>query len=297
MKNSFKNIGIVLYKSNNIDTDIENYIKEIINLLINDGIKVYLNNDIKYFFSNFSEKNIFIINKEDLGKYCDVVLSFGGDGTILTVARILAPFKIPIIGINKGSLGFLTQISADNSKQEILKILNGEYIKEERNLIDTSIIRDNKIIANYLALNEIACSRGSNGQMIETELFIDNEFVFRQRADGIIVSTPTGSTAYSLASGGPILEPTLQAITIVPVCPQSMSNRPIVIKNTSNIEILIIKGEDTKVYFDGHLNFNLNHLDKLEIKTYKNKLLMLNPVNYRYFNTLRQKLHWGEQLI
>jgi NAD+ kinase len=225
------------------------------------------------------------------------VIVLGGDGTLLSVARKIAPHHTPLIGINQGRLGFTTDIPRQNMLETLEPMLRGEFIPEDRIMLEASVLRDGVEVKHALALNDVVFSRGGMGQMIEFEVFIDDQFVYTQRSDGLIVSTPTGSTAYALASGGPILHPTLPAITLVPICPQSMSNRPIAINDTCQVSFLLTKGLDTRVHFDGQLLFDLKELDQVFIRRYRNTLRLLHPKNYNYYHMLQQKLHWGERLV
>lgn len=238
-----------------------------------------------------------VIGKDDMGRRCDLVVVLGGDGTLLSVARKLAPYRVPLIGVHQGHLGFLTQVPRENMMDEIAGMLTGKYLPEERILLETSVWRAGGEIKHALALNDMVLSRGGVGQMIEFEVFINGEFVYTQRSDGLIVSTPTGSTAYALAAGGPILQSTLRAFSLVPICPQSMTNRPIAVSDTSEVEILVTKGVDARVHFDGQSFVDVASLDRIAIRRYRNTLRVLHPVDYQYYKTLRQKLHWGEQLI
>ena len=181
--------------------------------------------------------------------------------------------------------------------ESLRAMLAGQYRAEERILLEVSLERDGEICQQSLALNDAVISRGGAGQMIEFEVFIDKEFVYTQRSDGLIVSTPTGSTAYALAAGGPILQAGLRAFTLVPICPQSMTNRPIAIPDTSEIEVLITKSGDARVHFDGQSFVDIQNLDRIHIRRYPRPLRILHPTDYEYFKTLRQKLHWGEQLL
>lgn len=237
------------------------------------------------------------ISRQYLGEAADVVVVLGGDGTMLSLGREIAPYGKPLIGINQGRLGFMTDIPLQNMKDGVLKVLRGEYQQEERILLEGSVIRERKVVFSGLALNDVVFSRGTMGSMIEFEVFVDNQFVYSQRSDGLIISTPTGSTAYSLASGGPILHPTLQALALVPICPQSMSNRPIVINDTSTVEYMLTRGQNPLVHFDGHAYFTIHELDRVVIRRYKHSLKILHPLSYNYYDTLRHKLHWGERLI
>lgn len=238
-----------------------------------------------------------IINKDEMGRRCDLVIVLGGDGTLLSVARKLAPYRVPLIGVHQGHLGFLTQVPRQNMVDNLACMLTGGYLPEERILLETSVWRDGREIKHSLALNDMVLSRGATGQMIEFEVFINGEFVCTQRSDGLIVATPTGSTAYSLAAGGPILQPTLRAFTLVPICPQSMTNRPIAVSDTCAIEVMMTKGADALVHFDGQSFVDIHSMDRIQICRYRNTLRLLHPIEYRYYKTLRQKLHWGEQLV
>lgn len=237
------------------------------------------------------------VTRQYLGEVADVVIVLGGDGTMLSLGREIAPYQKPLIGINQGRLGFMTDIPLQYMKEGVMRVLNGEHIEEQRMLLEGSVLRDRKTIFSGLALNDVVFSRGMMGSMIEFEVFVDKQFVYSQRSDGLIVSTPTGSTAYSLASGGPILHPTLSAIALVPICPQSMSNRPIVINDTSTVEYMLTRGHNTMAHFDGHLHTTIHELDRVVIRRYEHTLRILHPLNYNYYDTLRHKLHWGERLI
>lgn len=297
MNSQFNNIGIVTRPQTPM---IESVVNELITFLIDEGLNIYIDAVAPLDFTSrplSDQKYCHIINKEKMGQLCDLVIVLGGDGTLLSVARELAPHRVPLIGVHQGHLGFLTQVPRAQMVQELAGMLRGNYTPEERIMLETSVLRDNQKTAHSLALNDVVLSRGGLGQMIEFEVFINGEFVYTQRSDGLIVSTPTGSTAYALAAGGPILQPTLQAFSLVPICPQSMSNRPIAVCDTSEIEIMITKGNDVRVHFDGQAFYDLETMDRLRIRRYRNALRILHPVDYQYYKTLRQKLHWGDQLV
>jgi len=238
-----------------------------------------------------------LASRDDLGKVIDLAIVLGGDGTMLSIARLLAPYRIPLVGVNQGRLGFMTDIPLHEMQSAIDRILAGEFVPEERILLSASVIREDAEVASALALNDVVFSRGAVGSMVEFEIFIDNQFVYSQRSDGLIVSTPTGSTAYALASGGPILHPTLQAMTLVPICPQSMSHRPIAVNDSCEVEFMLTRGLDARVHFDGQSHFDLMEMDRVLIRRYRNTLRILHPVGYNYYDMLRHKLHWGERLF
>lgn len=216
---------------------------------------------------------------------------------MLSIARLLAPYAVPLIGINQGRLGFMTDIPLEGMAASVEAILRGEYVPEDRILLHASLVRDGVEISHALAFNDVVFSRGATGAMIEFEVFIDTQFVYSQRSDGLIVSTPTGSTAYSLASGGPILHPTVPAITLVPICPQSLSNRPIAVNDSSVVEFVLTRGSDTHVHFDGQSHQAVLERDRVILRRYHNTLRILHPIGYNYYDMLRHKLHWGERLM
>lgn len=296
MNSQFNHIGIVTRPQTPMMSEVLN---ELIAFLCEAGLSVYLDCEAQA-DNHISATNLQccqIITKCEMGRRCDLVMVLGGDGTLLSVARKLAPYRVPLIGIHQGHLGFLTQVPRAHMVCELTGMLTGKYQPEERILLETTVVREGKDVYHSLALNDVVLSRGALGQMIEFEVFINKEFVYTQRSDGLIVSTPTGSTAYALAAGGPILQPTLRAFSLVPICPQSMSNRPIAVSDTSDIEVLITKGGDVRAHFDGQAFFDLQTMDKIRISRYRNSLRILHPVNYQYYRTLRQKLHWGDQLV
>ena len=226
----------------------------------------------------------------------DLAIVLGGDGTMLNIARALAPFGIPLAGVNQGRLGFLTDISLDTMQQTIAAMLEGKFVTEQRMLLATRILRNGAEVFSSRALNEVVVHRGNGSNMIEFEVRIDGEYLYNQRADGLIVATPTGSTAYALSAGGPILHPSLNMIELVPVCPHTLSNRPIVVKSESLIEILMHRSSNVRVRFDSHSYFDLQGHDKLEILRYPKPVSLLHPVGHSYYHTLREKLLWNKTL-
>ncbi|MCQ4145136.1 NAD kinase [Vogesella sp. AC12] len=237
------------------------------------------------------------VERDDLGKLADLVIVLGGDGTMLSIARVLAAYRVPLVGINQGRLGFMTDIPLHEMLAAIDQILEGQFVPEERILLQASVIREEAEITSALALNDVVISRGALGSMIEFEVFVDNQFVYSQRSDGLIISTPTGSTAYSLASGGPILHPTLRAMALVPICPQSLSNRPIAVSDNCEVAFMLTRGLDTRVHFDGQSHCDLMEMDRVIVRSYRNTLKILHPIGYNYYDMLRHKLHWGERLL
>jgi len=234
-------------------------------------------------------------DETEMADNIDLAVVVGGDGTLLQVGRLLAPKNIPIIGINLGRLGFLVDISSSNLDQQLEEMLVGKYAVESRTLLQADVYRGKKQLGSESALNDVVVHVRNDVRMIEFDTKIDGEFVNTQRANGMIVSTPTGSTAYSLSAGGPILHPSLNAVTVVPICPHTLSHRPIVVSAESEIEILLCESRDVnaRVSFDGQANVNLRAGDRIIIRQHPNKLLLIHPESYDYYHILRSKLGWS----
>ncbi len=235
-------------------------------------------------------------NREGIGKQCDLVIVVGGDGTILNAVRSLAHAHVPLLGINVGRLGFLADISPDELEDSLDDILNGAYREEQRLLLEMQVLRDNKVIFEADAFNDVVVHIRDVARMIEFETRINDEFVNHQRADGIVISTPTGSTAYALSSGGPILHATLDAITLVPISPHTLSSRPLVVNADSQIDILICNTKEgiAQATCDGHLSTDVHVGDHIKVKRKAEKITLLHPKQHNYFEILRAKLHWSE---
>ena len=236
--------------------------------------------------------------RASIGGEIDLAVVVGGDGTLLYVARELAPHRVPIIGVNLGRLGFLADIQADDMTTEIGKILDGDYQTENRLLLYAEVMRKGRIVHTASAFNDVIVSKGELARMIEFETYVDGEFVHSIRGDGMIVASPTGSTAYALSSGGPILHPTLEALAIVPICPHTLSNRPIVISSDSIVEILMMRIADQHAYasFDGQSTFTLQDNDRVYVRRAEHEVELLHPSGRSHFEVMRIKLHWGRKL-
>lgn len=235
-------------------------------------------------------------NRETIGQQCDLAIVVGGDGTILNAVRSLVSAGVPLLGINVGRLGFLADISPDELEQSLDDILNGKYREEQRILLEATVMRDNKPVFAADAFNDVVIHIRDVARMIEFETRINDEFVNHQRADGIVISTPTGSTAYALSSGGPILHATLDAITLVPISPHTLSSRPLVVDAGSQIDVLICNTKEgiAQVSCDGHLSHDVHVGDHIRIKRKAEKITLLHPCQHNYFEILRAKLHWSE---
>jgi NAD+ kinase len=233
---------------------------------------------------------------EDLGAQVDLAVVLGGDGTLLSAARRLVEQDVPVVGINLGRLGFLTDIPADSMEPMLGQILDGHYQEEPRTLLRTTVHRNGVAVEETLAMNDVVVSKGARGSMIEIEVYVDGQFVYGLRADGLIVATPTGSTAYALSSGGPILHPSLPAVILAPICPHTLSNRPIVLSDRSRIEIMLVRGPSANVNFDVQNSFDLQEDDRIVITRAEKPVRLLHPHGHSHFAMLREKLHWGAHL-
>lgn len=230
-----------------------------------------------------------------IGTHADLAIVIGGDGTMLNAARQLARHRVPLVGVNRGRLGFMTDIARSDMLRCMEDLLEGKFVPEARMLLDAEVLRGGRCIVSNLALNDVVVDKGAIGRMIEFELFIDGEFIYNLRSDGLIVSTPTGSTAYSLSANGPILHPQVSGIALVPLCPHSLSNRPILVGDRNEIEIRIVHATDSRAHFDGQVNVDLKHGDAVRIRRSEYSICLLHPPGYSYFSMLRQKLHWNEK--
>lgn len=225
----------------------------------------------------------------------DLAVVVGGDGTLISCARLMAEHGVPLVGVNLGRLGFLTDIPAEAAAAAIESVLEGDFTPEQRLLLSGSVRRGGKTLFSALAMNDVVVSRGAVGSMIEFAVTVDGEFIYTLRADGLIVATPTGSTAYALSAGGPILHPALSAIALVPISPHTLSNRPVAIRSTSKVEITLVRGSDARANFDVQAHVQLEPGDVVAVAAAPRPATLLHPKGYRYFSMLRQKLRWTER--
>lgn len=234
-------------------------------------------------------------SREEVASKSDMLLVLGGDGTILAAARFAGATGIPILGVNLGSLGFLTEITIEELYPAMEKVLKGEYETEERVMLSAGIIRDNEEIAKYTVLNDVFVSRGSTARIIDLETRINGDYVTTYKADGLIVSTPTGSTAYSLSAGGPIIYPSLHAFALTPICPHTLTQRPIIVSDDSVITISILSKEDILITHDGIAGPALHYGDVVEVKKADAVIHLIKSPYRNYYEVLRTKLKWGER--
>ncbi|MFD2632494.1 NAD(+) kinase [Idiomarina piscisalsi] len=238
------------------------------------------------------------INLAELGEWADIAVVVGGDGNMLGAARALCEHDIGVIGVNRGNLGFLTDLDPDEVMTHLLNVLEGEYRVEKRFLLSAEVISNGSPAGAGRAINEIVLHSDKVAHMIEFELYIDDHFVFSQRSDGLICATPTGSTAYSLSGGGPILHPNLNAMTLVPMFPHTLSSRPIVVDGESDIRLRAAYDNDLlQISCDGHVRMAVHPGDDIVLKKHDHTLKMIHPVDHNYYHVLRNKLGWGSRLF
>ena len=289
MKLKFKSVAIIGRQSSFDGTRI---LQILIKHLQKKKVKVFLEKDTASILPNCKAP---IVERENLKNNCDLIIAVGGDGSLISAARVAARQDLPVVGINRGFLGFLTDITPKNISK-IDEVLRGEFIQEKRFLLSAKMGTQNKTIAQNLALNDVVLFSYATGHMIEFAVYVDKEFLCNYRADGLIVATPTGSTAHALSSGGPILHPTLENIVLVPVLSHNLSSRPIVIDSKSKIEIVFDRSNPTDllVLCDGQTQTMMQG-GVIKISKAKEKLRLLHPKDYNYFETLRTKLHWEKE--
>ena len=235
-----------------------------------------------------------VLDAAGIGRDCDLGLVIGGDGTMLGIGRRLAPYDIPLIGINQGRLGFITDISLDDYVTYLPPMLRGEYDEDCRSLMHARVVRDGHCVLDALAMNDVVVNRGATSGMVELRVEVDGHFVANQRADGLIVATPTGSTAYAMSAGGPILHPSNPSWVMVPIAPHTLSNRPVVLNDAGEVAIELVSGRDASANFDMQSLASLLHGDRITVRRSQHRVRFLHPRGWSYFDTLRKKLHWNE---
>jgi NAD+ kinase len=282
----FNNIGI-LAKHN--DSRIESTLQTLFEFLTQLGVRIKVDKNAAKFLP------VQASSVEELSQSVDLAIVIGGDGTLLRAGRLLAVHQIPVVGVNLGRLGFLVDVSPNDMVDLLGQILAGNYQEENRFILAAQIFRQKELIGTGEAINDIVIQMRHEIRMIEFTTHINQRFMNTQRANGIVIATPTGSTAYSLSAGGPILHPELEAITLVSICPHTLNNRPIVINSHDSIEIALCEQGNSNaiISFDGQSNIHLQPNDQIVIRRQKNNLRLLHPNHYDYFHILREKLHWS----
>ena len=234
---------------------------------------------------------------DELGEHCDLAVVVGGDGTMLGIARQLAPHNVPLVGINQGRLGFITDVPAGTFAESLAPMIAGDYEIEHRTMLEGGVWRDGVSIFHGIAMNDVVVSRGAVAGMVELKIDVGDEFVANFRADGLIIASPTGSTAYALSAGGPLLHPGIGGWVLVPIAPHALSNRPIVMPDSGEINIEVVGGREVSVNFDMQSLASLAHGDRICVQRSAHQVRFLHPRGWSYYATLRRKLHWNEGAV
>ena len=289
MANTFETIGIIgKYMNQSALQHMQNDLADLARHLSAKNIEVWIeeNTALHAELTGFNTASLL-----DIGDKVDLAIVMGGDGTMLSVARSLMDNDIPLVGINRGRFGFLTDLRAEDMLNAVNKILAGDYRLESRMLLTASIKRAGKLLHQGVALNDVVVKSGL--RLIEMQVEINGSFVHKQRADGLIITTPTGTTAYALSAGGPILHPNVEAITLVPINPHTLSNRPITVSSASKIEVTLVHLDEAQVSLDGQIQIDLHIGDRILVERAAQQISLLHPSEYCYFEMLRNKLNWG----
>lgn len=291
MKTQFNSIGIIAKQN---DEQVIGTVRSLYELLKCRKIRVIADEHTQQYLTQSADLCMAV---SDMHTEIDLAVVVGGDGTLLAAAQSMLNYNIPIIGINRGRLGFLTDIPAANLDTDLSDMLGGEYFEEKRPTLSATVMRNNEIIAQRFAINDIVAHALTSVRIIDLETRINGEFLNALRADGLVVSTPTGSTAYALSGGGPIVHPTANNTILVPICPHTLSNRPIVINNDNRLEIIYSDTNQHRgvVAVDGQMISELNTGDSIVIEKSHKPLILIQPTSYSFFNVLREKLNWSQQ--
>ena len=293
---SFRNIGIMGRDGNGVVESLQRLIGVLrlrgANIIIADHIVPLVPPEC------LQLPEVRVCARKIIGEVCDLVVVVGGDGSLLGAARVLARNDVPVLGVNRGRLGFLADVSPDEIEPRISEVLDGHYRIEKRFLLDATVKHAGEPVGMADALNDVVVNSGTSAKMIEFDLYIEGEFVYRQRSDGLIISTPTGSTAYSLSGGGPIMHPRLDAIVLVPMFPHTLSSRPIVVDGNSEIKIVICDSNQKPipVTCDGQVNLTAQPGDTVYVNKKPHKLKLIHPLNHSFYASCRDKLGWHSRL-
>lgn len=288
MKSQFRHVALVgKYHAQGSRSAMEN----IAHFLNVQGCDVAIEKDTA---SNTGLTQYPILDVDAIGAQCDLALVVGGDGTMLGIGRLLAKFGVPLIGINQGRLGFITDIAFDDYQTVLGPMLRGDFEEDRRWMMQAQVMRDGRCVFNATAMNDVVVNRGATSGMVELRVEVDGRFLANQRADGLIIASPTGSTAYALSAGGPLLHPSIAGWVLVPIAPHTLSNRPIVLSDAGEITVEIVAGRDASANFDMQSLASLMHGDRITVKRSDYQMRFLHPKGWSYFDTLRKKLHWNE---
>jgi NAD+ kinase len=291
MGSGFRHAAIVgKYQARGIRTALE----DIANFLLGCGLEVSFERETAL---NTGVTEFESLTTAEMGKRCDIAVVVGGDGTMLGIARELARWNLPLVGINQGRLGFITDIPIDKYKEALAPIVAGDFEEEQRAMLEGDVWRDGQKIFEGLSMNDVVVSRGATASMVELSVDIDDDFVANIRADGLIVCSPTGSTAYALSAGGPIVHPGIAGWVLVPIASHTLSNRPIVLPDRGEVRIGIVAGKDVSANFDMHNLASLLHGDQVHVRRSAFKVRFLHPRGWSYYATLRRKLRWYDGVV
>jgi NAD+ kinase len=286
MNSPVRKIGLILKRR---DPRVREVVTEIIPWLQSHGVEVFIDQET----ANQYPLSCCVTAADALAACVDVITVFGGDGTFLYAARLAGKSGVPLLGINLGSLGFLTEIKLEEVHSAFERLLGGQYRLEERVLVEVKVLRREEQLVQYLALNDAVINKGALARIIELEVWVNSELVTTTRADGLIISTPTGSTAYSMSAGGPIVYPTLGALIITPICPHTLSNRPVVVPDTAPVGICLHHGSDVMLTVDGQVGIPLIQGDFVRFQKAGSSLRIIQATNSTFFKLLREKLKWN----
>jgi NAD+ kinase len=270
---------------------IDDPVARIIGFLQQGGYRVVLETETA---THVQVEGIDSMSPQEIGQQAAYAVVVGGDGTMLGIARQLAKYNVPLIGVNQGRLGFITDIPIERMLPALGEILEGRATAEQRTLLEGRVMRGGEMIFCGMAVNDVVVARGTGAGMAELKVTVDKQFMYNQRSDGLIITTPTGSTAYALSAGGPLLHPSVHGVALVPIAPHALSNRPIVVPDTSEIVVEIVNGRDISVNFDMQTFASLQHGDEIVISRSPHTITFLHPEGWSYYGTLREKLHWNE---
>ena len=265
-------------------------LEDIAAFLSQQGCEVVLEKDTA---TNTGIRAFDVLDVDAIGEGCDLGLVVGGDGTMLGIGRQLARHGVPLIGINQGWLGFITDIALQTYRETLVPMLQGAYEEDHRSLMHAKVMRGSDCVFEALAMNDVVVNRGATAGMVQLRVEVDGHFVANQRADGLIIASPTGSTAYSLSAGGPLLHPSIPGWVMVPIAPHTLTNRPIVLADAAEIAVEIVAGRDVSANFDMQSIASLQHGDRITVRRSEHHVRFLHPVGWSYFDTLREKLQWN----
>jgi NAD+ kinase len=287
----FKTVALIgRYKSR----DVAEPIRVLGRFLLDRGCKVLVERDTA---TESGVTGFPVVDYAAIGAEADLAVILGGDGSMLSAARGLGASGVPLVGVNQGRLGFMTDIALGAMTDAMASIIAGDYTTESRTMLAAVVSRAGQQVLALGALNDVVASKGSSGRLIELMVRIDGQFLYDLRADGLIVATPSGSTAYALSSGGPIIQPGVPALALVPICPHTLSNRPIAVAESATVEITVKRGADARLHVDGQPQFDLAEGDRVEIRRAEHAATLIHPPGYSYYAMLREKLRWSESLF